>query len=89
MMKIMLDGVKEDSMPRIQVTLYAIEQFKKRILQNNAVDDEYAKVRIMRYFQHAGYVGDSSSGILFRNRDKNIEFIVKERKIVTLFPINN
>lgn len=43
--------------------------------------------QIKNLFAEAYYVSDNDNGILFRNDDLMIEFIVKNGCIVTLFPV--
>ncbi|AFH47814.1 Hypothetical protein IALB_0100 [Ignavibacterium album JCM 16511] len=38
-------------------------------------------------FSQSRYISDNENGILFRNEDLDIEFIVKNKCIVTLFPV--
>ena len=71
----------------ITVTKHALGQFKKRIIKDVNLNDSLANQKVIKLFSQAKYVGDNQNGILFRNSNKRVEFIVKQRKIVTLFPI--
>lgn len=72
----------------IIVTKHALEQYRRRILQNPSVTDDEVSNKLVKIFKKAQYISDNENGILFRNRHKNIEFIVKQKKIITLYPIN-
>lgn len=69
------------------ITRHAVKQYKERILLNPYLDDEKVKLNILEIFQRSRYISDNGKGILFRNEDLLIEFIVKNCKIITLFPI--
>lgn len=71
----------------ILVTKHAIEQLKKRIIKDVNLNDSLANQKVIKLFKRAKYVGDNQNGILFRNSNKRVEFIVKQGKIITLFPI--
>ncbi len=72
---------------KIRVSRHAIEQFKRRIIMNDLLDELKMISQIKSLFIEAKYISDNANGILFRNDDLMIEFIVKNNKIITLFPI--
>lgn len=71
----------------IIVTKHAVEQFKARIILNSEMKAENIIKNIKLLFQQSEYISDNEKGILFRNKDLMIEFIVKNGCIVTLFPV--
>lgn len=71
----------------IKVTKHAIDQFRGRILLNDTAEIKLVERQIKNLFERSKYIRDNQKGILFRNEELMIEFIVKDRKIVTLFPI--
>lgn len=73
---------------KINITKHAINQYRERIVNNNNINTEHIKQVIKQIFQEAKYVSDNKNGILFRNEDLMIEFIVKDKKIITLYQIN-
>jgi hypothetical protein len=73
----------------IYVTKHALQQYRYRILFNDNLPDELVIENIKNIFVSSRYISDNEKGILFRNKDLNIEFIVKKGRIVTLFPIMN
>lgn len=72
---------------KIIVTRHAVEQYRRRIVKDHNLNDNIVSRKVIKLFRQAKYVSDNQDGILFRNANKGIEFIVKQRKIVTLFPI--
>lgn len=72
---------------KIIVTKHALEQYKRRIMQNPSLTNDEVNRKLIKIFKKAQYVSDNDNGILFRNKDKKIEFIVKQKKIITLFPL--
>lgn len=73
---------------RVRVSEHAIKQFKNRIVLNDLLGRKQIIDQIKNLFTQAHYVSDNGNGILFRNDDLMIEFIVKNGCIITLFPIS-
>lgn len=71
----------------IGITKHAIEQFRNRILYNPLSNKERITTMIRNIFCESRYVSDNSSGILFRHDSLRIEFIVKDKKIITLYQL--
>lgn len=82
-----MNGVKERVKMRVRVSEHAIKQFKNRIIMNELMEKKQIIDQIKNLFSQSRYVSDNGNGILFRNEDLMIEFIVKNGRIVTLFPI--
>jgi len=72
---------------RVRVSEHAIKQFRNRIIMNELSEKRQVIDQIKNLFAEAHYVSDNDNGILFRNDDLMIEFIVKNGCIVTLFPV--
>lgn len=72
---------------RIRISQHAINQFQNRIILNDLMERGKIIEQIKELFSSAHYVSDNENGILFRNEDLMIEFIVKNGCIVTLFPV--
>lgn len=72
---------------RVRVSEHAIKQYQNRILRNDLLEKQQVIKQIKNLFEQALYVSDNENGILFRNKDLMIEFIVKNNCIITLFPI--
>ncbi|MEJ5351940.1 MAG: hypothetical protein WHS65_10135 [Melioribacteraceae bacterium] len=72
---------------KINITKHAINQYRERIVNNNNLNTEYIEQTIKQIFRDAHYISDNEKGVLFRNEDLMIEFIVKDRKIITLYTI--
>lgn len=72
---------------RIRISQHAIKQFKSRIIMNDHFENSKVIEQIKSLFTQSRYVSDNGNGILFRNEDLMIEFIVKNGCIVTLFPV--
>jgi hypothetical protein len=70
----------------IKITNHAIQQYQNRIATQE-MPLEVIKQLINRIFRESKYVSDNQNGILFRHEGVMIEFIVKEKKIITLYPI--
>lgn len=70
----------------IYVTKHAQEQYKKRIALNE-VDNKLAIRLIREIIKNSKYISDNEQGILLRNEDLMIEAIIKERKVITIYPI--
>ncbi len=45
-----------------------------------------AEKAIVEIWHNASYISDNADGVLFRSRDYQVDFIVKDRQITTLFP---
>lgn len=71
---------------RVRVSEHAIKQYKNRIIMND-LEKRQVIDQIKLLFTDARYVNDNENGILFRNDNLMIEFIVKNGCIITLFPI--
>lgn len=71
----------------VRISEHAIKQFLSRILLNDMPDRKRLIEQIKILFSQARYISDNENGILFRNEDLDIEFIVKNKCIVTLFPV--
>ena len=72
---------------KINITKHAIDQYRARIDNKDNINTEHIKQIIKQTFQEAKYISDNQNGILFRNEDIMIEFIIKDRKIITLYKI--
>lgn len=70
----------------IKITKHALEQYRSRIL-NTTLNDKSVINLIKDLFYKSRYISDNENGILFRNEDIMIEFIIKQNKIITLYPI--
>lgn len=75
------------SSDKIYITKHAINQYRERINNNDNLCPGYIEQAIKQIFREAYYVNDNQNGILFRNEDLMIEFIVKDKKIITLYQI--
>jgi phage pi2 protein 07 len=69
----------------LRISKHAIEQFQRRI--NPWIDTEKAKELIIRIFKESKYASDNDKGVLFRHPDLRIEIIVKNKSIVTIYPL--
>lgn len=74
-------------MKKIKVSEHAIKQYKNRIIMNELPEKKQVIDQIKKIFFKAHYVSDNENGILFRNDDLMIEFIIKNSCIITLFSI--
>jgi len=72
---------------RVRVSEHAIKQYKNRIIMNEGPERKQIIDQIKLLFTSAHYVSDNENGILFRNEDLMVEFIVKNGCVITLFPI--
>lgn len=81
-----MNGVRERV--RVRVSEHAIRQFQNRIALNELLERKQIIDHIKFLFAKAHYVSDNGNGILFRNDELMIEFIVKNGCIITLFPIS-
>lgn len=82
-----MNRVRERVRIRVRVSEHAIKQFKNRIIMNEHFENSKVIEQVKSLFSQARYVSDNGNGILFRNEDLMIEFIVKNGCIVTLFPV--
>lgn len=82
-----MNGVKLREKIRVRVSEHAIKQYKNRIIMNESPERKQIIDQIKFLFAEARYVSDNENGILFRNEDLMVEFIVKNGCIITLFPI--
>jgi len=71
----------------IWITKHAIEQFRDRILINPIMNRDRVMQLIRGILSESKYVSDNENGILFRNDNLRIEFIVKGRKIITIYQL--
>lgn len=71
----------------IRISEHAIKQFLSRIMLNDTLGRREIIEQIKLLFSQSRYISDNENGILFRNEDLDIEFIVKNKCIVTLFPV--
>jgi len=70
----------------IYVTKHAQRQYKRRIAQNE-IDNKITIKLIRDIIKESKYVSDNKQGILLRNEDLMIESIIKDRKVITIYPI--
>ncbi|MEP0860590.1 MAG: hypothetical protein HRF52_04030 [Ignavibacterium sp.] len=82
-----MNGVRERVRVRVRVSEHAIKQYKNRIIMNENLGKKQIIDQIKLLFTDARYVSDNENGILFRNEDLMVEFIVKNGCLITLFPI--
>lgn len=72
---------------RVRVSEHAIKQFKNRIVLNDLLGRKQIIDQIKNLFSNARYISDNDNGILFRNEELMVEFIVRKGCIVTLFQV--
>ncbi|MEG8946630.1 hypothetical protein [Rosettibacter firmus] len=72
---------------KIRISNHAIKAYKNRILLNEAIDEKQIINQIKEIFKQARYISDNKNGILFRDDNLMIEYIVKNKCIVTIYPI--
>jgi len=70
----------------IYVTKHAQRQYKRRIAQNE-IDNKITIKLIRDIIKESKYISDNKQGILLRNEDLMIESIIKDRKVITIYPI--
>jgi hypothetical protein len=73
---------------KVYVTKHAIKQYRERINGANLEDRQISRL-IASILKSCEYVSDDSRGILFRNRDLRIEMIVKNRRVITIYPLED
>lgn len=71
----------------IEVTKHAVRKYKSRIANNEGISNKLAKKIILEILKDARYVSDNSNGVLLRNNDLRIEMILKNRRVITIYPI--
>jgi hypothetical protein len=76
----------------ILISDHAIDRFIERFefagknSQRNGDMRIAAENAVREIWHSASYMSDDNGGILFRNRDFGIDFIVRDKQITTLFP---
>lgn len=68
------------------VTKHAISQYRSRLTD---INDEKTIINIIELIlSQSKYVSDNSNGVLLRNEEFMMELIVKDRKVITIYPIS-
>ncbi|MEW5800129.1 MAG: hypothetical protein AB1728_14110 [Bacteroidota bacterium] len=76
----------------ILISEHAIDRFIERFHFAGKESPRTSEVRIaaeravQQVWSEASYISDDEEGILFRNREFQCDFIVKNKQITTLFP---
>ncbi|HOV99263.1 MAG TPA: hypothetical protein PK595_06805 [Bacteroidota bacterium] len=74
---------------KLLVSQKAIQKYRTEIIPNTKLSNDQIEDSVRSIFDGSHYISDNERGILFRNEPLKLEIIVKNKIIVTIYPLKD